>query len=176
MNTSRSNDLYKLFPQRTSEDGKKLCRKCGKELSGRRTSWCSDECKFEALTICYPSFARDAVWRRDKGVCAKCGVDAAKLQRAVYRMTQRLRKAKKFKLAEAWVKRWRDRGWPIDQYNSRSWWDADHIQPVVEGGGGCGLDNYRTLCVPCHKAETAELARRRAKARQKQVEFDFAAA
>jgi len=82
----------------------------------------------------------------------------------------------KFKLAEAWEKRWSDRGWPIDEYNSRSWWDADHIQPVVEGGGGCGLDNYRTLCVPCHKAETAELARRRAKARQKQVEFDFAAA
>lgn len=44
-------------------------------------------------------------------------------------------------------------------------WDADHIVPVVEGGGGCGLDNYRTLCHPCHKEATAHLAKRRALAR-----------
>lgn len=94
MNTSRSNDLYKLFPPRTSEDGKKLCRNCGKELTGRRTSWCSDECKLEAHIVCYPSFAREAVFRRDKGICSKCGVNAQKLQRAVYRVTWRLQKAK----------------------------------------------------------------------------------
>lgn len=39
-------------------------------------------------------------------------------------------------------------------------WEADHIVPVVEGGGGCGLEGYRTLCVPCHKTHTAALARR----------------
>lgn len=47
-----------------------------------------------------------------------------------------------------------------------SGWDADHIVPVVEGGGQCGLENYRTLCHPCHKRATAELARRRAEARK----------
>lgn len=41
-------------------------------------------------------------------------------------------------------------------------WDADHIVPVTEGGGDHGLDNYRTLCHPCHKIVTAELAARRA--------------
>ena len=30
-------------------------------------------------------------------------------------------------------------------------WDADHIIPVKNGGGCCGLDNLRTLCIPCHK-------------------------
>lgn len=45
-------------------------------------------------------------------------------------------------------------------------WDADHIQPVIEGGGGCGLDNLRTLCVACHKAETAKLKRRLAAERK----------
>lgn len=45
-------------------------------------------------------------------------------------------------------------------------WQADHIVPVVEGGGACGLENLRTLCEPCHKAETAALARRRAEARR----------
>lgn len=37
-------------------------------------------------------------------------------------------------------------------------WDADHILEVVNGGGLCGLDNYQTLCHPCHKAKTAKLA------------------
>jgi 5-methylcytosine-specific restriction endonuclease McrA len=44
----------------------------------------------------------------------------------------------------------------------RSLWDADHIVPVSEGGGLCGLDGYRTLCIPCHKRVTADLRARMA--------------
>lgn len=47
-------------------------------------------------------------------------------------------------------------------------WEADHVVPVVEGGGFCGLDGYRTLCVFCHRAETAALATRRTQARREQ--------
>ena len=47
-------------------------------------------------------------------------------------------------------------------------WDADHILEVVNGGGLCGLENYQTLCHPCHKAKTARLARERAEARRAQ--------
>lgn len=39
-------------------------------------------------------------------------------------------------------------------------WEADHIIPVSEGGGGCGLDNLRTLCGDCHKQETKLLRSR----------------
>jgi 5-methylcytosine-specific restriction endonuclease McrA len=39
---------------------------------------------------------------------------------------------------------------------------VDHILPVCEGGGLCGLDNLRLLCGTCHKAECDKLARRRA--------------
>jgi 5-methylcytosine-specific restriction endonuclease McrA len=63
-------------------------------------------------------------------------------------------------------------GWPTDA--SRSWWEADHIKPVVEGGGQCGLENLRTLCVPCHKRATAELAARRARARQLEKQPELA--
>jgi 5-methylcytosine-specific restriction endonuclease McrA len=49
------------------------------------------------------------------------------------------------------------------------WWDMDHLVPVIEGGGGCGLDNLRTLCIPCHRAETRALAARRAAARRSSV-------
>ena len=33
-------------------------------------------------------------------------------------------------------------------------WEADHIIPVSEGGGGCNLDGYQTLCGDCHKEKT----------------------
>ena len=42
----------------------------------------------------------------------------------------------------------------------RSWWDAHHVHAVCKGGGSCGLDNYETLCVRCHKRETAALVRK----------------
>jgi len=49
-------------------------------------------------------------------------------------------------------------------------WEADHIVPVIEGGGQCGLENYRTLCLSCHRKETAALAKRRAEQRRKAKE------
>lgn len=45
--------------------------------------------------------------------------------------------------------------------NRKSLWDADHIVPVVEGGGECDLSNIRTLCLRCHRAMTAALRARR---------------
>jgi len=47
-------------------------------------------------------------------------------------------------------------------------WEADHIVPVVEGGGEVGLEGYRTLCIPCHKRETRALRRRQVERRNGQ--------
>ena len=52
----------------------------------------------------------------------------------------------------------REQGWPIGR--RQSWWEADHIVPVVEGGGQCGPDNYRTLCCRCHRVVTNQLRQR----------------
>lgn len=54
-------------------------------------------------------------------------------------------------------------GWPIGRQHS--WWEADHIVPVVEGGGQCGPDNYRTLCCRCHRVVTNQLRQRLKKAK-----------
>ena len=48
-----------------------------------------------------------------------------------------------------------------------SLWQSDHIIPVVEGGGECGLENLRTLCTNCHRKETKELHARLKKSRKK---------
>jgi hypothetical protein len=48
-----------------------------------------------------------------------------------------------------------------DWGSRRNLWDADHIVPVVEGGGECDLSNMRTLSLKCQRDVTAELRRRR---------------
>jgi 5-methylcytosine-specific restriction endonuclease McrA len=53
-------------------------------------------------------------------------------------------------------------------WHRQTFWDADHMVPVEDGGGACGLDNYQTLCIPCHKSKTAEQAAQKAKRRQRQ--------
>jgi len=29
-------------------------------------------------------------------------------------------------------------------------WEADHVIPVHQGGGLCGIENFQTLCTDCH--------------------------
>ena len=39
-------------------------------------------------------------------------------------------------------------------------WEADHIVPLVDGGG-FGMDNLQTLCKDCHRTKTAKENRER---------------
>jgi 5-methylcytosine-specific restriction endonuclease McrA len=87
------------------------------------------------------------VFQRDRGICAACGLDTEKLRRRFRRLPRRER-----------LKQGKILG--IDP--ARSFWHADHVVAVVEGGGECDLANMRTLCVSCHKHATRELMERRA--------------
>ncbi len=44
--------------------------------------------------------------------------------------------------------------------------EADHIIPVSEGGGLCGLEGYRTLCRKCHGKESGALRKRLSEAKK----------
>ena len=153
MAPSRGCKLDQEFPKKKI-DGKWRCRWCGKELSGRKTSWCGESCADEALIRCWPTHARYLVARRDHGICALCGIDTEKLRERLIRLRRRWGLDIANKVLWKYVKQ----GWPM--YIWRSWWEADHVIPVSRGGGQCGLDGYRTLCVPCHKKETAKLRRK----------------
>jgi 5-methylcytosine-specific restriction endonuclease McrA len=93
-----------------------------------------------------PGYVREVVFKRDGGICAKCETSTcADL--------------------DLKLKPWR--GWRGSGHR----WHADHIVPVVEGGGECDLENYRTLCVTCHKQETAALRARLAEKRRRENEL-----
>ena len=125
--------------------GKRLpCRWCGADGAGRRRTFCSDACVHEWKLRTDPGYLREQVYKRDHGVCALCGID-----------TEALRKDKRKLDYKARLKFEKDWG------SRRNLWDADHIVPVVEGGGECDLSNIRTLCLNCHREVTSELRQRR---------------
>lgn len=157
-----------------------------RDLPKGRRLWCSAECVDAYRLVADPGFVREKLRERDGGICALCGCDAD----AEYRRWKEARK-ELARLAEWFASRarmrkdlwgkvgyWRlreecleslaakyglDQAWTTGR---RSGWDADHVVPVAEGGGECDLDNFRTLCHPCHKRVTAELAARLAQRRR----------
>lgn len=150
-------------------EGRALCRTCGVEVPPRRRTFCSSACADDWAVRNNPAIMRQRVFQRDKGVCARCGVDAAVLGRVLAAEWDRVKMARtapERREREAFRQRYR---W---YFSRTSYWDADHIKPVSEGGGECSLENMRTLCVPCHQVATRELAKRTAShRRQKRVGY-----
>lgn len=144
-------------------NGRNLCRQCQAEVPKGRRTFCSDACVHHWSIRTNPGYVRQQVFRRDKGVCALCGLDTVAWAKARDREWAALQKGRS---VDASMAREQFRRHYPHYFQRQTWWDADHIVPVVEGGGECDLDNYRTLCIPCHRQETAKLAARRAEARR----------
>jgi 5-methylcytosine-specific restriction endonuclease McrA len=131
------------------QNGRALCRWCGLETPRNRRTFCSEYCVNEWRLRTDPSYLREKTFERDRGRCAVCSVDTSE----AWRELKKSRGATRARLLLHWGLR---------SVNRRSLWDADHIVPVVEGGGECDLDNIRTLCLICHRRATGELRERRA--------------
>ena len=91
--------------------------------SGRRT-FCSDTCVTEWKIRTQPEFAAELVHARDHGVCVACGRDCDALYRKI-RITKWARRKR----------RMTELGLPLYLLRRRRYWEVDHIQAVVEGGG-----------------------------------------
>ena len=131
---------------RRGPNGRGLCRWCKTEVSGRRRTFCSDGCVHEWRLRSSSSYLRDCVLARDHGICALCGLDTIRLRRSVMRLSfgKRMIELRRLRIARG----------------RKSWWEADHIVAVVDGGDS-SLENIRTLCVGCHREVTAALRVRR---------------
>jgi 5-methylcytosine-specific restriction protein A len=126
--------------------GRCLCRWCSLEVPAGRLTFCSEFCVEKWRLRSNPGHLRERVLERDRGICAVCGMDCI----AEYNHIRRLRGPARARAKEKWGLGGR-----------KSLWDADHIVPVVEGGGECDLTNMRTLCLNCHRIHTAGLRARR---------------
>ena len=125
--------------------GRCLCRWCSLEVPAGRHTFCSEWCVEEWKVRSDPGYLRERVFERDRGICARCGLDCLSEARHV----RKLRGVARARALTDW------------KYGARkSLWDADHITPVVEGGGECDLSNMQTLCLKCHRTRTAELRKR----------------
>jgi 5-methylcytosine-specific restriction protein A len=128
-------------------NGRGLCRWCSLEVPPRRFTFCSDFCVHEWKLRSQPRYLREQILKRDRGVCAHCGLNAIKEHSRLKRARGATRQALM-------------RHWGLNARIRKSLWDADHILPVAEGGGECDLDKIRTLCLRCHRSVTAQLRER----------------
>jgi len=128
-------------------EGRPLCRWCRSEVPKGRRTFCSEGCVNAWKLRTDPGYLRDKVFARDRGVCAKCGVDTIALRRDMRKLD--------FAARRRFLRQWK-----LREGSRKSLWDADHIVPVAEGGGQCDLSNMRTLCLVCHREVTAALRER----------------
>ncbi|QKF94882.1 hypothetical protein QKU48_gp1424 [Fadolivirus algeromassiliense] len=134
-----------------NEDGYRCCRYCSGSIIPPKRTFCSPECVHEYRLRTSGSYLRDCVFKRDSGICAICGLDTKELAKTLMRMDptdpardlllkqNNIQQTRKIKLRKC----------------GGGLWDADHILQVQDGGGECGLENIRTLCIGCHKIITA---------------------
>jgi len=132
-------------------NGRTQCRYCQAEVPTGRRSFCSDVCVHEWKLRSDPTYVRRQIHRRDRGVCSACGLDTDRFKEAIARLPYGQR------LPALLARGFKQHG---------HLWEADHIQPVADGGGECGLENYRTLCLPCHKLATRQWRHTRASTKE----------
>jgi 5-methylcytosine-specific restriction protein A len=128
-------------------NGRGLCRWCSLEVPRRRFTFCSEFCVHEWKLRTQPAYLREKVLERDRGVCSVCSIDT-------------LAEARKLRYSRGVRRALLLRHWGLSTRSRKSLWDADHIIPVIEGGGECDLTNIRTLCLNCHRVATNILKKR----------------
>lgn len=166
-------------PFRTLDEAKKFgvvfdvprkhCRWCGEPCKGRRSSFCSghptnyrrgqailvgEGCVHEWMLRSTPGYLRQEVFRRDRGVCAACGIDTIALKDLTWRFPSPKAAERKGLVLTA-VEVFGALGFSVSEAWGDGMWHADHVVPVERGGGLCGLDQMQTLCAPCHRRKTA---------------------
>lgn len=145
-------------------NGRQLCRWCGVETKAPRRTWCSDACVDEYRQLHDWAFARQRCKDRDQGVCQICGLDTELLEVRKRTFEMALGRTGPYSVTSEWwwyQERWWAAMVKLGFKRKRSVTEVDHIVARIDGGGN-ELSNLREICVPCHKKETAVLAKRRA--------------
>jgi len=162
-------------PGSGSADGRAQCRRCLAELPHPQAMFCSAACLHEFKIRTSPAYARQAVYRRDRGICTHCRLDCGLLDRIIGRLRHDSDPPWE-QDATASADPDADQRQIHDGERSALWliealglgrrtricslWQVDHRLPFSTGGANCGLGNLRTLCLACHRLQTRDLHRR----------------
>jgi 5-methylcytosine-specific restriction enzyme A len=141
----------------TGPNGRRLCCWCGTEVPKGRRNWCSQVCVDDYLGTKGHAHLIGRIFKRDKGVCAKCGLDTVAYRNAWRSCREFVRHPVNGHLVQVLELF----GWDC----SKRWWEADHILERHDDGPNT-LQNLQTLCQLCHKVKTREFAARRARRRK----------
>eukprot|EP00850_Spirogloea_muscicola_P002849 SM000011S19027 [mRNA] locus=s11:399749:406722:- [translate_table: standard] len=163
--------------QARSADGLPLCTLCMQACLDEKAYapqafqdlFCSRVCYVEYLSRTSPRYLRQALFQMERGVCSLCHLDCHSLVVSLKGMKcEVLRREAVLQQAPAFASCPHLLEKLVESPEEGRAWHADHILPVSEGGGQCGVENLRTLCVVCHKAITQVQAKKRAKLRKKE--------
>jgi len=162
-------------------DDPKACPWCGVLETAPRRRWHPD-CVALYRIACFSEDQRRAVWRRDRGQCAGCGLMVVEVPIGWKRAWPLL--ATYHQEAPPHVRFENLKPNSVPDY--RSWycgvepifaeWFADHIKPLWSRPADLpldqreawwGLSNLQTLCRACHDAKTAREAAERAALRRR---------
>lgn len=136
----------KLLPK--NDEGLTQCRWCQKGVKPPRRTMCSAECAHEIQLRTNSKYLRECVYNRDVGICAICNIDTKHIAKTALTLigSERVNYLNTYNIPisrKIWKRKF-----------GGGLWDADHILPVQYGGGQCGMNNLRTLCISCHKLIT----------------------
>ncbi|OMJ24209.1 DNA annealing helicase and endonuclease ZRANB3 [Smittium culicis] len=148
-----------------------LCRYCGKETDSNYQTFCDKVCVQEFQYRTRPEEVRTKLLERDAGICQICSFPAhewyKKISNSNYDQAIKLLDSLESELSPVWRKKtsiirsfsnWEKNlitgAESCKLLNSGMFWESAHILDVQYGGGVCGLEGYRLLCVPCHDKES----------------------
>ena len=121
----------------------------------------AEACAAAFATAARQQSARRLLFERDLGVCAQCGLDAHGLFKRLQALPTEGERLQLLMSSSFWTLTDRLRRM-LTAPKEGDFWEADHVVAVADGGGESSLDNFQTLCVPCHAKKTkADGARKR---------------
>lgn len=137
---------YRHEPVARNDHGDPLCRYCRGVVIPPRRTICSKECVHEIRMRTSNQYARAFIYHRDRGVCSVCDVDTKKIRDEYFQSSDPPAVLRKYSIPAS-RKVWKRK-------LGGGLFDVDHIVDVQHGGGSCGAENLRTLCISCHKKKT----------------------